>query len=232
MQRFEPSDPVRVGLASLEPLHVAGFQSLFDKLPGLTPVWGSLESLLADESLGVILLHIDRHLDAGQDEMGLLASVRSVRSARPDMRVIVMGPESDDGVVMEAIQTGARGFLDVTANPLTVQKAIAEVLAGEIWARRRVLSRLIDRLTVRLDGLIRSEKSDDKIAERLTEREHQVVDLILEAQSNQEIARQLGIGESTVKSHVSSVMRKAGAANRVELSLWALHGDGRRHSGI
>jgi len=59
-------------------------------------------------------------------------------------------------------------------------------------------------------------------APHLTDRERQVLELILLARSNREIARQLGIEERTVKAHVGRLMRKAGAENRIELSMRAL----------
>ena len=59
---------------------------------------------------------------------------------------------------------------------------------------------------------------------RLTDRERQVLDLILLARSNREIARELGIEERTVKAHVGRLMRKTGAENRIDLSMWALNG--------
>ena len=58
---------------------------------------------------------------------------------------------------------------------------------------------------------------------QLTDRERQVLELILLAQSNREIARQLGIEERTVKAHVGRLMRKTGAENRIELSIKALN---------
>jgi len=89
------------------------------------------------------------------------------------------------------------------------------VTSGSIWAPRRLLSRLIDRLlkvpAVRLAA-----------NPHLTERERQVLELILLARSNREIAVELGIEERTVKSYVGRLMRKTGADNRIKLSVSAL----------
>lgn len=227
MQRFsrvvpdERHETVRVGLAFREPLRLAGFKSLFENIPNLMAVSGPIETLIADRSLG--LLMVDLSPTSGLHPEWI-RELRSVRKVRPDLPVLVVGADSDDGVVMEAILSGARAFLDWTANSLTIQQAISEVLRGEIWARRRVLSRLIDRLLrdAARRGVSPSEHSEDKPEERITDREQQVVELILEAQSNREIAHALKIEESTVKSHVANLMRKAGATNRVELSVWAL----------
>jgi len=95
--------------------------------------------------------------------------------------------------------------------------AIEVVTSGSIWAPRRLLSKLIDRLLKVPDSSLTNGNP------RLTDREHQVLDLILQARSNREIARHLGIEERTVKAHVGRLMRKAGADNRIELSMRVLN---------
>jgi DNA-binding NarL/FixJ family response regulator len=89
------------------------------------------------------------------------------------------------------------------------------VIQGSIWAPRRVLSKLIDRL------LTQSTPSVLLPAPTFSPRERQVLDLIMTACSNREIAEELGIEERTVKAYVTSLMRKTGAENRVLLSVRA-----------
>ena len=89
--------------------------------------------------------------------------------------------------------------------------------SGSIWAPRRLLSKLIDRLLKVPDSSLTNANP------HLTGREHQVLDLLLMAHSNREIARQLGIEERTVKAHVGRLMRKTGADNRIELSMRTLN---------
>lgn len=111
------------------------------------------------------------------------------------------------------MSAGARAYLDVTSDIDTVRQAIDVVTSGSIWAETRLLANLIDRL------LKISDSSLTNTPPCLTAREKQVVDLILAAQSNREIARSLGIEERTVSGHVGRLMRKTGAANRIELAL-------------
>jgi DNA-binding NarL/FixJ family response regulator len=99
-----------------------------------------------------------------------------------------------------------------------VRLAIDIVVSGSIWAPRRLLSRLIDRLL-----LVPGAGTGALTALELTTRERQVLDLILLARSNREIARELGIEERTVKAHVGRLMKKTGAENRIELSIRALN---------
>jgi DNA-binding NarL/FixJ family response regulator len=130
----------------------------------------------------------------------------------------VIGPAGNDALVIDSIIGGARAYLDMTAGPRVVREAIEVVVSGSIWAPRRLLSRLIDRL------LLSSESGASQSGPNLTARERQVMDLILLARSNREIARELGIEERTVKAHVGRLMRKTGAENRIDLSMRALGG--------
>ena len=145
-----------------------------------------------------------------------MKTLENVKQARPSMRQIVIGPDNDDDLVLDAITAGARAYLYSSADPHTVRMAIEIVVNNSIWAPRRLLSKLIDRLL----GVPGGAGSG---ALELTSRERQVLDLILLAQSNREIARKLGIEERTVKAHVGRLMRKAGAENRIELSIRALN---------
>jgi DNA-binding NarL/FixJ family response regulator len=206
-------EPIRIGLVANEPIRLAGLITIFD-LPAehsqaqLLPVPGSIGELLASAALEYMV--IDLHAFSG------LEALEAVRRARPDIRLIVIGPEGDDELVMNSIVAGARAYLDLTAGPEMVRKAIDVVTSGSIWAPRRLLSRLIDRL------LKVPEACFSAANPQLTARERQVLELILMARSNREIASQLGIEERTVKAYVGRLMRKAGADNRIKLSLSAL----------
>jgi DNA-binding NarL/FixJ family response regulator len=112
---------------------------------------------------------------------------------------------------MDLVRAGVRAYLDLKASPRTVRQAIEEVTNGSIWAPRRLLSKLIDQLLAVTDASLASGPP------HLTERELQVLELIVSAQSNREIARKLGIEERTVEAHVGSLMRKTGADNRINL---------------
>jgi DNA-binding NarL/FixJ family response regulator len=207
--------PVHIGLVSDVPIRLEGLASVFEQLslhgaPPLLPVSGSIDELLARSTLEYLV--VDLHSSSGGLE--ILAPIRRVR---PALKLIVIGPEGNDELVLDSIIAGARAYLDLTACPETVRMAIEVVTSGSIWAPRRLLSKLIDRL------LKVPESSRTNGAPHLTERESQVLNLILQARSNREIARHLGIEERTVKAHVGRLMRKAGADNRIELSMRVLN---------
>ena len=201
--------------ALFSPIRLAGLASIFELpsrngRPPLVPVSGSIGELLARATLDYLV--VDLHSSSGG-----LEALEAIRRARPSLRLIVIGPEGNDELVLESIVAGARAYVELTAGPDTVRMAIDVVTGGSIWAPRRLLSKLIDRL------LKVPDSSPANGSLHATGRERQVLDLLLQARSNREIAHHLGIEERTVKAHVGRLLRKTGADNRIELSMHMLH---------
>jgi DNA-binding NarL/FixJ family response regulator len=209
--------PIRIGLVADEPIRVAGLASIFE-LPAeegkqqLLPVIGSTAELLAGTAPEYLV--IDLNSSTGFEAM------ETIHRARPEIRLIVIGPQGDEELVMNSIVAGARAYLDPTAGPEIVRHAIQVVTEGSIWAPRRLLSKLIDRL---IDRLVKTPDTGLGPSPTLTVRERQVLELIMTAHSNREIAAALGIEERTVKAYVGRLMRKTGADNRIKLSMSAMH---------
>ena len=213
MSSMSSPDPIRIGVASEEPIRLTGLTSIFDQparegRPPLVPLAARLQELLDNLSLGYLVVDL-------QSWSSGLEVLETIRRSRPDLRLIVIGPANDE-LIMDSIIAGARAYLSLTADPETVFKAIEVVTEGSIWAPRKLLSRLIDRLMKRPDA------PGAGVETRLTERERQVLELITMAQSNRELAEELGIEERTVKMYVARLMRKTGADNRIKLSISAL----------
>ena len=212
MPAIARSGPIRIGLIADEPIRAAGLASIFDQpaeqgQPQLLPIIAGAAELLAKRDLEYIV--IDLHDSSGVE------SLAAIRKARPDIRMIVIGPEGDEELVMSSIVAGARGYLDLMAGPEMVRHALDVVTSGSIWAPRRLLSKLIDRL-------LKTSEASSIMNAQLTSRERQVLELILMARSNREIAAKLGIEERTVKAYVGKLMRKTGSDNRVKLTMSAL----------
>ncbi|MGA2832689.1 MAG: response regulator transcription factor [Terracidiphilus sp.] len=205
--------PIRIGVLTDEPLRLEGLAGVFEEWSAegfapLAPVFGDLDELLSDRTLTFLVVD----LNAFPSGVG---AVKDICRRRPEMRLIVIGPEANEKLIMDLVLAGARAYLDLKASPRNVRQAIEEVTSGSIWAPRRLLAKLIDQL------LTVSDASLSNGPPHLTERELQVLELILTARSNREIAQQLGIEESTVQAHVGRLMRKTGADNRINLLMRA-----------
>jgi len=206
---------LKIGLLDFEPLRVAGFESVCEALPDVTIVSTRLSQALEDASLDMVILG----LHSSAKSFDLLAKLKA---GRPRLKMIVMGSESDEETIINAIAAGAKGYLDATATPEQVIMCIEVVASGSIWAPRKVLSVFVDRML---------NPEDNKPVPRhnltFTKREEEILELLQAARSNREIATTLGIEERTVKSYLAKLMRKAGVENRIELSVRAA--DWERH---
>jgi DNA-binding NarL/FixJ family response regulator len=212
MSAIRKSESIRIGIMADEPIRLEGLSSIFDQ-PGqngraqLVPLPGTMHQLLTKPSLKYLVVDL-------QSSANGLKTLEAVRRARPDLRMIVIGPAGNEELVMKCIVAGARAYLDLSANPETVREAVEIVTQGSIWAPRRLLSKLIDRLLDNPEGGPVTLPNA-----KLTSRELQVLELIMKARSNREIALQLGIEERTVRAHLARLMRKAGVDNRIKLSM-------------
>lgn len=199
---------LRIGLLDFEPLRVAGFRSLFEDTSGLELVATNLAGALANKALDIVMLGI-------QDPLTSFDLLAKLKAERPTLKLIVMGANKDDETIINAIAAGAKGYLEETATPEQVMQAIDVVQSGSIWAPRKVLSLFVDRMLQESATPVRRHNL------KFTLREREVLQLLVAARSNREIAETLGIEERTVKAYVTRLMRKVGVENRIALSIHA-----------
>jgi DNA-binding NarL/FixJ family response regulator len=199
---------LRVALLEDEPIRVQGFITLFQDHPLIEFVVFDLPQFLADQEfkLALVGLHGDKLP---------LPLVGTIHGLRPDVRLIVMGPDADDESILQAISAGAKAYLEASSTPQQVEQAIMIVNQGSIWAPRRVLSIFVDRAT-------KPSRSASQTLAQFTARETEVLKLLVAARSNREIARTMGVEERTVKAHIAKLMRKVGVENRIALSIYAV----------
>jgi DNA-binding NarL/FixJ family response regulator len=133
-----------------------------------------------------------------------------IRKELPDVEVIALTSVLDDSSVLGAVRAGAIGYLlkDTEANELN--RAIKAAAAGQVQLSPAAAARLV------------REVRAPENPEALTERENDVLKLIAGGLSNKEIARELGIGEKTVKTHVSNILSKLGVLSRTQAALYAV----------
>src|ERR1700744_487088 len=207
-ERGKTPSRLRVALLEAEPIRVQGFVPLFQDHPRIEFQVFELAAFLAENEFKLALIGLD-------GEHFPLPLVGTIHGLRPDVKLIVMGPEADDEGILQAISSGAKAYLEAKASPMQVEQAIEIVSQGSIWAPRRVLSLFVDRAT-------RPNRTAIPAAAQFTARETEVLKLLVAARSNREIAKNLGIEERTVKAHVAKLMRKVGVENRIALSIYAV----------
>ncbi|TWE13044.1 response regulator [Rudaeicoccus suwonensis] len=139
-------------------------------------------------------------------------------TAQPDPpQVIVLTTFDADDLVVRALRTGASGFLLKDTPPERLVDAVRSVAAGEPILSPSVTRHLLERITSGGDGARRTAANDRLAA--LTAREREVAELVGQGLSNADIAKELFMSVPTVKAHVSRVLTKLGADNRVQVAI-------------
>jgi DNA-binding NarL/FixJ family response regulator len=203
---------LRLGLVATDPLRILGLQTIFSQMEaGSVPVEIVLLSVPgALDASGVSLILIDA---ACTDHIFELLA--TFRRTRPHLRLIVLGLEEDHEYIQRIIGAGAKGYLAHTATEREVRLAIEIVQDGSVWAPRKVLAKLLEESS-------EAERGSAAKEPKFTERERQVLRLLVAGHPNRAIAEELGIDLITVKAHVGRLMRKVGVENRIALSVQAV----------
>jgi DNA-binding NarL/FixJ family response regulator len=204
--------PARIGLVASDPLRLVGMEAILADLPGIEAVPLELDQIGVSASLAVLMLEAR----AGGDALPELIS--RLRREHPQLRIVVVGEGLDPLLIEQVIGAGAKGYLAETASEAEIRMALEVVLDGSVWAPRKVLAKLLEGGS----GSASSTPSGDSIVKRMTAREREVLELLMDGRSNGAIAEALGIDEATVKAHLGRMLRKTGAHNRVELTLRAI----------
>jgi DNA-binding NarL/FixJ family response regulator len=140
-----------------------------------------------------------------------IESTRMVRARYDDVDVVALTSFGEPERVQRALEAGASGYLLKDADADEVAAAIRAAHRGELQ---------LDAAVAR--GLMSTLQGGTRSAAALTPRELDVVALVGEGRANKEIARLLGIGERTARTHVSNVLHKLGLTSRTQLALWAV----------
>lgn len=202
----------QIGIVAGDPLRSAGLLAILEDMPMLRALALDWDTAFESDDLAAILIGV--HLSVGD----LIKTIQQLRRKRPEMKIIAMGGPLEASQVQAVIGAGAKGYLAETASEGEIRMAVEIVLDGSVWAPRKVLAQLIDAGGVPGAMAIAA----DTIANKMTPRETEVLQLLTEGKSNRDIAGALKIDEVTVKAHLGRMLRKTGAHNRVELTLRSL----------
>jgi DNA-binding NarL/FixJ family response regulator len=156
-------------------------------------------------------------MDVRMPDMDGIEATRRVVASGSSARIVILTTYDVDEYVFAALRAGASGFLLKDVRPPELTEAIRVVARGDALLAPGVTRRLLDRFAgVLPDGAARPSDLDE-----LTEREFEVLRFVALALSNAEIASRLVLTEATVKTHVSSVLRKLGLRDRVQAVVFA-----------
>lgn len=198
-----------IAVVESDPLRLVGLRTLLESESDLELISASLSEIAIHSHIDLVLIG-DR---VGQNLFDMMSNVKMMR---PNLPIVVIGPGTDDQIMLNAIVSGAKGYVFNGAPPSEYAQAIRVVSQGSIWAPRRVLSMFIEL------AITQPMRICPGVSGVITDREKQVLQMLVSGLSNKEIGAPLGIAERTVKSHIAKMMRKVGVHNRIELSVNAV----------
>ena len=209
---------IKVAVVDDQELVRSGFVVLLRASPGIEVVGEAADGVEAVElarrtSPDVVLM------DVRMPRMDGLEATRAILAdpSAATTRVLVLTTFDDDELVLEALRSGASGFLLKDTRPTQLLEAIEVVAAGEALLHPRVTRRLIERFAALPAERSPRAAQDDG----LTGREREVLVEVARGLSNQEIGERLHLGYGTVKTHVSHLLTKLDCRDRAQLVMHA-----------
>ncbi|MDX3243250.1 MULTISPECIES: response regulator transcription factor [Streptomyces] len=208
--------PARVVVADDQTVVREGIVMLLGLLPGVEVVGAAGDGdeavrLVAELAPDVVLM------DLRMPRCDGVEATRRIRSEHPGTQVVVLTTYADDDSLFPALKAGARGYLTKDAGGDEIVRAVHSVLSGDAGLSPSVQRRLLERLSAP-----EPEPAEPAaVPDGLTTREAEVLVLIAEGLSNQEIARRLSVSTATVKTHINNMFTKTGIKGRAQAVRYA-----------
>jgi NarL family two-component system response regulator LiaR len=209
---------VRVAICDDQFIVCEGLQMILDSDPELEVVGvahdGAEACQLVEKTKPDLIL-----MDLKMPHMNGIVATRQIRMNHPDVHILVLTTYDDDEWLFDAIRSGAAGYLLKDTPPNELIAAIKGTVSGKAFVDPSVTSKLLSEVSK--SGLT----IDSPTHFSLTDREREVLQLIVEGLSNADIAERLFLAEGTVRNYTSTVFRKLGVSDRTQAAVLALrHG--------
>lgn len=232
------SKVIRVLIADDHALLREGLRKILELEEDICVVGEAVDGLDVVEKAAA--LHPDVVLmDINMPNGGGLNATRAIREQLPDIDVIVLTIHDDDEYIIELVNAGAKGYMLKDVDPARVIEAIRRVREGEAFIPSNLMTKVFQEFRRRSSpdaGERAALGADQPVAvvhvqgegatrsdhDPLTEREHEILQLIVDGRTNKEIAQALYISEKTVKNHVTNILRKLDLSDRTQAAVYAI----------
>ena len=203
------NDTIRVLIADDHPLFREGMRGRLDRVADVAVVGEAASGEEAGELAHELKPHVVL-MDIKMPGLNGIEATREIQKASPQMGVLVLTMFEDDDSVFAAMRAGAKGYLLKDSGGEGVVYAIRAVTSGEAVFGPGVAERIIGYFSIPRSA------APQRAFPELTEREEEILSLVAQGKSNQEIARQLFVSLKTVRNHVSNILVKLQVADRAQ----------------
>lgn len=167
----------------------------------------SLFALVDDHSDADLLL-----LDLNMPGAEGYSSLVFLRSQHPQLPIAIISAHEDPTLMRRAVEHGAMGYIPKSADIDTLCTAINHILMGEVWLPKNAQQ---------TPAVTLKEKEAAKLVSELTPQQFRVLQMVTRGRLNKQIAYDLGVSETTIKTHMTAILRKLGVNNRTQAVLLA-----------
>jgi DNA-binding NarL/FixJ family response regulator len=207
---------VRVLIVDDDELMRAGLRGVLSSDPAIELVGEAGDGREASYRTRLLQPHVVL-MDVRMPDLDGISATRELLAAFPEVKVLILTTFEQDDFIFGALSAGASGFLLKRTRPEELIAAIHTVAAGDSLLSPSVTSRVVERMA----GQPPPDAARDARLDELTPRETEVLALVARGHSNAEIAAELVIEESTVKTHLKRILGKLGARDRVQAVIFA-----------
>lgn len=157
-------------------------------------------------------------MDLGLPNIDGIEATRKIRSKNKEVKIIILTSHNDEKEVLNSLKAGANAYCSKEINPARLTEVVKSVLDGASWFDPSIAHVVLKAATNENNCVEPSQKSEYN----LTAREAQILKLITEGYSNNEIAKELFVSINTTKAHVASILQKLEVDDRLQAALKAL----------
>jgi len=206
---------IRVLVVDDHPVVREGIAAMLGRMPSVAVVGEAENGQRAVEM--VARLHPDVVLmDLRLPIMDGVEATRRIVQKHPEVRVLILTTFDQDEMILSGLRAGARGYLLKDAPRAEIARAISAVHEGQVSLHPTVAARVVEHLTGGGDPPPAAPVQQVVVNNPLSERERDVLRCLAQGLANKEAAAQLGIAESTVKTHLANLFSKLGVSDRTE----------------
>lgn len=211
----KPTGPIRILIADDHEMARAGIRSLIGNEPGLDIIGEAVNGSDALAQCGALQPDLAL-LDVRMPDMDGIAATRAIKQQFSHIKILIVTMHENVDYLVEAVKAGAGGYVlkDTTRRELIT--AIRQVCRGETFMNPRLMMHALRRLATEPEG------AAQPLIEALTPREVDVLRLLVQGQTNRQIAANLAISPGTVKVHVEHIIGKLSVSDRTQAAVRAI----------